>query len=103
MSDSKVPWSIVIADRGFVFAGRVTREADRIRIDDCYNIRRWSLETKDGIGGIAESGPRAATNDILDRWPVTRVHILSIVGECECPNQEAWESWHAKISKAKKR
>ena len=91
-------WQVIIAERGFIFAGRVSREGDRIVIEDAYMVRRFSLESKDGLGGLASSGPRKATDDILDPQPTTRIHVLAVIGSIDC-NDVAWSKWHAKVSK----
>ena len=88
-------WSITIAERGFIFAGRSERDGDRVVIRDCCNVRRFSLLTKDGLGGLAMRGPGSSDNDALDAQPTTRVHVLAVVAEIEC-DQAAWDAWHAK-------
>jgi len=99
MTASDTKWSIVIAEHGFVFAGRISREADMIVIREGYNVRRWSLVHKDGLGGLAKRGPQekvgGADNDIMDPITTTRIHVLAMVGIFECPNVEVWDTWHA--------
>lgn len=63
-------------------------------IEDAYNIRRWSLNTKDGLGGLARRGP-TAENDILDSQPTTRINRFGIVEDMDC-NDDAWAAWHKK-------
>lgn len=92
-------WQIVIADKGFIFAGRVSREADLVVIRDAFTVRRYSLNTHDGLGGLADRAPQKE-NDILDAQPTTRTHVLSVVGSIDC-NGDAWDAWHAKLVKAK--
>lgn len=98
MSNEHNTWSIVVAERGFVFAGRISRDGDKVKIEDCYNVRRFSLVKKDGLGGLAMRGPGSSENDVLDAQPITRVHVLAIVAEIEC-DQAAWNKWHAKARK----
>lgn len=91
-------WTIVVAERGFIFVGRCHRESDKVVIEDAYTIRRFSLETKDGLGGLASHGPRAKSNDVLDAQPTTKVHVLGVIAEIDC-DQAAWSKWHAKARK----
>lgn len=93
-------WAIVIAERGFIFAGKPERDGDKVAIRECYGVRRFSLVKKDGLGGLAMRGP-VAENDVLDAQPTTRVHVIAVVAEIEC-NQDAWNAWHAKQMKARK-
>lgn len=93
------PWLIVIAERGFVFAGRVHRDGDRTIIDDAYTVLKFSHETKDGLGGLAKRGPtNEPGNDSLAAQPRTRVPVMAVLADIEC-NQEAWEKWHANKTK----
>jgi hypothetical protein len=50
---------IVVLDRGFVYVGEVTKEADTVTITNARNIRRWG--TTAGLGQLAESGPTSNT------------------------------------------
>ena len=50
--------NIVVLDRGFVYVGNVTEDADRITITAAKNIRQWG--TKDGLGELRR-GPLAST------------------------------------------
>lgn len=59
---------IVVCDRGWVYVGDITVDADYCRIKDAYNIRRWG--TTRGLGELV-SGPTATT--VLD--PVGNVII----------------------------
>lgn len=95
-------WQIIVAERGWVFVGKVSRDGDQVRIADASNIRRWSLKTLDGLGGLAERGPGAKENDVLDRLPITRVHVLAIVATLEC-NAENWDRWLASAPEPKAR
>jgi hypothetical protein len=96
------PWKIVIAEKGFIFAGRVEREGEYIVIRDCFNIRRYSLKTQDGLGGLAERGPGAKENDVLDKWNTTKIHVLASVADQEC-NEGNWENWFSSFSEPKAR
>ena len=50
---------IVVLDRGFVYVGDVTVDADWVTIRNARNIRRWG--TTLGLGELAELGPRPET------------------------------------------
>lgn len=88
-------WRIIVATNGWVYAGRPRRDGDRLVIEDCFNVRRWSMQTRDGLGGLAERAPGSTENDLVDRWRPTRVHILAVVADQDC-NQDAWNAWFAK-------
>lgn len=92
---------IVIGERGFIFAGRVQREADQVVIDDAYTVLRFSHETKDALGGLALRAPtNEPSNDSLAAQPRTRVPVTAVLASIEC-NEEMWTKWHAKKSKTK--
>ena len=91
-------WQIVIAERGWVYVGKVARDGDEIRISECQNIRRWG--TARGLGELAQQGPRAET--LLDPYGVVRIHVLAVCGRVEC-NEAAWEAWLAKQAEPKAR
>lgn len=60
---------IVVADRGFVFVGDVTREPGKIVITAGAVIRSWG--TTKGLGQLAYDGPQPGT--VLD--PLPRVEL----------------------------
>lgn len=84
-------WQVVIADRGWVYAGRVSRADDQVVIHDCQNVRQWG--TAKGLGELALMGPRDKT--LLDHYGTVRIHVLACLGVIEC-DDEAWNAWHAK-------
>lgn len=55
-------YSIIIAERGWIYVGRCHRDGEYMVIRDCFNIRRWG--TTDGLGEIALKGPTDST--VLD-------------------------------------
>lgn len=94
------PWTIIVAERGWIYAGKFRREADRVVLDNAYVVRRFSLETKDGLGGLADRGPKK-DNDVLDAAPRgIGVGVFAVISDFPC-NQDAWEAWH--VATAKKR
>lgn len=96
------PWTVIVAERGFIYVGRTHREGDQIIIESAYGIRRFSLQTQDGLGGLATRAPQK-DNDILDPTPTVRIYVFGVIATIDCPDQEAWSNWHAAQSKAPKK
>jgi hypothetical protein len=71
---------IVIAQRGWVFVGDVTRDGDDVTISNAQNVRRWG--TTKGLGEIAKNGPSPST--VLDDFGTVRLHVLAIVAALDC-------------------
>ena len=90
-------WQIIIAERGWVYVGTITRDGDHIVIANCHNVRRWG--TSRGLGEIALEGPKSETQ--LDYYGTVRIHVLAVCGAIEC--DEAVWSKHADKLTAKKR
>lgn len=76
---------IIIAQRGWVFVGKVSREEHEIVIRDAKNIRRWG--TAKGLGELY-SGPKSAT--VLDEAGTVRLHPLAIVASIDV-DAKGWE------------
>ncbi len=91
-------WQIIIAERGWIYVGRVHRDGDQTVISDAYNIRRWG--TTSGLGELALLGPRSETQ--LDRYGTVRIHVLAVVGSVECDDR-VWSAWLAKQDDAPKK
>ena len=70
---------IVIAQRGWVFVGDVTRTESEVVIENAAVVRRWG--TNRGLGQIASEGPTSST--ILDPCPTVRIHPLSVVASMD--------------------
>jgi hypothetical protein len=85
-------WKIVIAERGWVYVGRVTREGDQVVIRNAFNVRRWG--TAAGLGELARLGPREST--VLDDYGTIRVHVLAIPGGTVDCDDQAWSAWYAR-------
>lgn len=79
-------YRIVIAERGWVYVGKVSRVQDMLVISNCRNIRRWGTER--GLGQLALEGPTEDT--VLDSYGTVRIHVLAVCGEVDC-NDEIWE------------
>ena len=71
---------IVIAQRGWVFVGDVSRSGDDVTITNAKCIRRWG--TTKGLGEIAKAGPKSGT--VLDDAGTVRMHALAIVASLDC-------------------
>lgn len=65
---------IIIAQRGWVFVGDVTRSGDDVTINDAQCIRRWG--TTKGLGQLATEGP--TRNTVLDPTGSRRAQVLRI-------------------------
>lgn len=70
---------IVIAQRGWIFIGDVTRAENEVVIENAAVVRRWG--TTRGLGQIASEGPTPST--ILDPCPTVRIHPLSVVASMD--------------------
>ena len=71
---------IVIAQRGWVFVGDVSRDGDDVTINNAQCVRRWG--TTKGLGEIAKNGPTEST--VLDDFGTVRLHALGIVASLDC-------------------
>lgn len=71
---------IVILQRGFVYAGDVSRAGDYLVIRNAVNVRRWG--TNNGLGELAAKGNQSETT--ADAAGVVRVHQLSVVAMIDC-------------------
>lgn len=70
---------IVIAQRGWIFVGDVTRAENEVVIENAAVVRRWG--TTRGLGQIASEGPTPSS--ILDPCPTVRIHPLSVVASMD--------------------
>ena len=68
-------WSIVIADRGFVWVGKTSRVGEHVYIMNGYNIREWG--TQRGLGELAIEGPKSET--VLDYVPAVVVPFKAVI------------------------
>ena len=91
-------WMIIIAERGWVYVGKVARDGDQTVITDCYNVRRWG--TTAGLGELAFEGPKSES--LLDLYGTVRIHVLAVCGAIEC-EPKTWDTWLAKQQKAKRK
>lgn len=77
---------IVVAQRGWVFVGDVSRTGDDVTISDASCIRRWG--TTKGLGELAAKGPTKST--VLDSMGTVRLHALAVVAFIDC-EESAWK------------
>lgn len=94
LSDVHYPWTMICTMQAFIFVGQVHRDGDLIVVENCYNVRRYSLNTKDGFGGLALRTP-IKDNDILDACPTTTIGVFAVVNHQHIPDQAGWSKWHA--------
>ena len=87
-------WRIIIAERGWVYVGKVHRDGDYIVIRECDNVRRWG--TARGLGELALEGPKQSTT--LDYYGEVKLHVLACCGEVTC-NPVPWEAHASRRSK----
>lgn len=71
---------IVILDRGFVYVGDVSIDADWVTIKNARNIRRWG--TTKGLGELAKSGP--LKDSVIDHAGTVRAPLRALIGLIEC-------------------
>ena len=76
---------IVILDRGFVYVGDISVDADWVTITNARNVRRWG--TSKGLGELAKSGP--LPNSILEAAGTVRAPMRALIGLIEC-EASAW-------------
>ncbi len=70
---------IVIADRGFVWAGLTTVDGDFCRIENARNLRIWG--TTKGLGELAD-GPLSSTK--IDHVGTVDVPMRAVIGFIKC-------------------
>jgi hypothetical protein len=70
---------IVIADRGFVWVGKVTTTKAGLRIENARCIRRWGTTT--GLGQLID-GPMPET--VLDQVGTVEVPLRAVIGVILC-------------------
>ena len=77
---------LVVLDRGFVYVGEVTTDADWCVIRSARNVRRWG--TTEGLGQLALQGPLADT--VLDATGTVRAPMRAVIALIAC-NQAKWK------------
>lgn len=71
---------IVIADRGHVWVGRVTRAANTYTVSNAACVRRWG--TKAGLGELAAKGPLSET--MLDECGSVEIERRAVIATIPC-------------------
>ena len=66
---------IVVADRGFVYVGKMTWDGEFALVEDARNIRYWG--TTKGLGELALGGPNPKT--ILDPVGAVRIPCRAVI------------------------
>jgi hypothetical protein len=67
--------AIVVADRGFVYVGKVRHDDSFCIVENAKNVRRWG--TKKGLGELALEGPKAET--VLDEVGTVRIPARAVI------------------------
>ena len=68
---------IVVADRGFVYIGEVTTDADWVYVRDASNIRVWG--TSKGLGELV-NGPTSKTSlDKTGNLKINRKALINLI------------------------
>ncbi len=70
---------IVVADRGFVYVGKVTVDGDHATITNARNIRKWG--TSNGLGELVD-GPTKDT--VLDQVGEVLVPMRAVIHFIKC-------------------
>jgi hypothetical protein len=68
-------FAIVVADRGFVYIGKMTWDGDFALVEDAQNIRYWG--TTNGLGELALNGPTSKTK--LDPAGTVRIPCRAVI------------------------
>jgi hypothetical protein len=78
-------WSIVIADRGWVYVGQCDHDGEWCIITDAKCIRKWG--TTEGIGELV-AGPTHKT--VADQCGTVRVPARAIIGMIDT-EEKSWK------------
>ena len=76
---------IVVADRGFVYVGKMTWDGEFALVEDARNIRYWG--TTKGLGELALGGPNPKT--ILDPVGAVRIPCRAVINIIET-DEKKW-------------
>lgn len=81
-------WTIVVADRGFVWIGDCLRQGDSLYCVAAQNIRTWG--TQKGLGQLAMTGPTDQTE--LDPVPCVIVPMRAVIALIPA-KEEPWAKY----------
>lgn len=73
--DGDFGWTIVVADRGFVWVGDTMRMGESVYMANAWNIRQWGV--KKGLGELAVEGPKGETE--LDPIPSVVIPMRAVI------------------------
>ena len=76
---------IIVADRGFVYVGRMEESVDFIKLHNAKNIRQWG--TTKGLGELV-NGPLAGTK--LDNVGTARIPMRAVIAIIDV-EQSKWK------------
>ena len=79
---------IVVADRGFVYVGKMTWDSEFAILEDARNIRYWG--TTKGLGELALEGPTEKTR--LDAVGTVRIPCRAVISIIDTEEKK----WSAK-------
>lgn len=77
---------IIVLQRGWVVAGRLSKSGTDYKLTNGYVVRNWG--TSKGLGELAENGPLSGTK--LDPLPESNFHELTVVLRMKCSDK--WEA-----------
>ena len=75
---------IVVADRGFVYVGNVSKTESGLMITNARNIRKWG--TSRGLGQLAVDGPQQGT--VLDNVGTVEIPTHAVMHIIECDGEK---------------
>lgn len=81
--------AIVIADRGHIWVGTVSRDGDETIVRNGAAVRLWG--TTKGLGQLATEGPQKDTK--LDPVPLVRIAQRAVIAIVPCKES----SWTGKL------
>jgi hypothetical protein len=80
-------FAIVVADRGFVYIGKMAWDGEFAIIEDAKNVRYWG--TTKGLGELALNGPLSKT--ILDPVGTVRIPCRAVISIIDT-DETKWSS-----------
>ena len=80
--------NIAVLDRGWVFVGRVTTDAEHVTIPKGACVRYWG--TKNGLGELASNGPQSQTK--LDPVDAVKFSPRALLFLLPCA-EEKWKGY----------
>lgn len=81
-------FAIIVADRGYVYVGKVRMDDSFALMDEASNIRYWGTER--GLGQLALEGPTDKTK--LDKVGSLRIPVRAIISVIDTEVSK-WPAW----------